>query len=330
MAHESPLRAVTKTRQLGPRYLTHRTPRLQSSTFGPGLRLPRTTDFLQRPQPSRDGFTLIELLVVVGILGILSSLLLPALSRAKSSSRSAICLNNSRQLAVAIQLYAEEHEEAFPPNPDDNPVAPLQHWCSGKAGRGQPNEFDHDILRDPEHSLLAIYVSRETKIYRCPEDRRTGRSQGSSEPSTQPKPKVPAARTISMNQAIGTNPKGNRTTSVDAPWLDGKYGNKADSGPFRVFPLFSSLVTPGPAMTWTLMDEDPSILNDASFAFSMVGMFYLDRPGSYHHGAGRLTFADGHSELRRWMVRPGTAAGGRNAAIEKDWTWLRDRTSAPW
>jgi prepilin-type N-terminal cleavage/methylation domain-containing protein len=54
-------------------------------------------------------FTLIEVLVVVAIIGILAALLLPALSRAKSSAKRAACLSNIRQLSFAVQMYADGH-----------------------------------------------------------------------------------------------------------------------------------------------------------------------------------------------------------------------------
>ena len=54
-----------------------------------------------------NGFTLIELLVVVSIIALLVSILLPALGRARESAKTAVCLANERQQALAMFMYME-------------------------------------------------------------------------------------------------------------------------------------------------------------------------------------------------------------------------------
>jgi prepilin-type N-terminal cleavage/methylation domain-containing protein/prepilin-type processing-associated H-X9-DG protein len=59
-------------------------------------------------------FTLIELIVVIAIVAILAALLLPGLANAKATARKAKCLSNLRQLAIAAQVFVDNHEDAFP------------------------------------------------------------------------------------------------------------------------------------------------------------------------------------------------------------------------
>ena len=59
-------------------------------------------------------FTLIELLVVIAIIGVLASLLLPTLGKAKEAGRSTACLGNLRQVGIALQLYTQDNNNRLP------------------------------------------------------------------------------------------------------------------------------------------------------------------------------------------------------------------------
>jgi prepilin-type N-terminal cleavage/methylation domain-containing protein/prepilin-type processing-associated H-X9-DG protein len=60
------------------------------------------------------GFTLIELLVVIAIIAILAAILFPVFAKAREKARQTSCLNNQRQIAVAILMYAQDHDETLP------------------------------------------------------------------------------------------------------------------------------------------------------------------------------------------------------------------------
>ncbi len=113
-----------------------------------------------RAVKSGRAFTLIELLVVIAIIGILGSLLLPALGKAKNQAGKATDLNNLKQIMTALHVYAGDNSDVLASANWDAGGGSLPGWLYTPGGA---NGFD------PKTGLLWPLLG-EAKIYACPSD----------------------------------------------------------------------------------------------------------------------------------------------------------------
>lgn len=107
------------------------------------------------------GFTLVELLVVIGIIALLMSLLLSALSTAREQARRTRCASNMRQIYCAIVMYANENREMLPLLNDFLPTI----WAVSMLGQGQM-----DFTRGTLWPYLAPDAASRQATFLCPSD----------------------------------------------------------------------------------------------------------------------------------------------------------------
>ena len=275
------------------------------------------------------GFTLVELLLVVAIIAVLAAILLPALSKAHERARAISCLNNTRQLDLAWQMYAGENGERLPYN----------LGMAGSSFRSSLNwvnnvmtwdlSSDNTNLATLTGASLGPFVSGNTGIYRCPSDQTLSSVQRDAGWTAR-------IRSYSMNAMVGD--AGDFSTN----------GFNVNNPDYTQF--FKTTQIPQPAGIFVFLDEHPDSIDDGyfldkspenggSYGPAYQDAQWTDLPASYHNGATAFSYADGHSSLHRWQqpltIRPPLPNAANlplpipasPAAAIADFDWVMDHMS---
>jgi prepilin-type N-terminal cleavage/methylation domain-containing protein len=229
---------------------------------------------------SRLGFTLIELLVVIAIIGILASLLFPALSRAKSKAQAVVCLNNLKQIQLGWVMYAEDHNDwLVPNNPPNAGGGNLATWARGDIRYGNADGTNVDHLIGQREGSLSPYVKTHL-VFKCPEDRSVTRlSDGST---------YRRVRSYSMNGFVGTRALDIGGTGAAATFLRRSEFAKAANAGRRELLVF--------------IDVHEDYLDTCLFVLGRDISYeaWKNLAASRHDSRGVLSYTDGHVELHRW------------------------------
>jgi prepilin-type N-terminal cleavage/methylation domain-containing protein len=234
---------------------------------------------------SIGGFTLIELLVVIAIIAILAAMLLPALAKAKTKAQGTQCMNNGRQLSLCWRLYSDDYNGGLVASLGQNGSAVYNRrpvWMTGNFPTPYPSgtviQSEWDINVDIMTGPLWSY-GKNAAMYKCPADQSTVTIAGKT---------YPRVRSISMSQVFD-------------------WGEWLTADKWRTYGRMSDIVRP--VQTFVFIDENPKWLNDGAFATDCNGFpgsgtsgaEIVDLPATYHNRAAGLSFADGHSEMHKWI-----------------------------
>jgi len=297
---------------------------------------------------------LIELLVVIAIIAILAAMLLPALSKAKSQTQGVKCMNNTHQITYAWLMYASDNSDHCCNNYGVNNTQTAETganpaydtWCVDNMdwlATGTSTQNTNSRLL--QVGQLAYYMAKSTASYKCPADTFLSPAQSRAHFPYR-------VRSYSMSAYFGLFSNGKE--GADLTYTGKSYFDNNSRQWLKVGSITKA------AWFFLFLDEHPDSINDGYYdignltfsgtggnkvAVSVANNEFGDIPASFHNGACGFSFADGHSEIHKWLdprsISPPKGINGlpvkytdQGSIVDntplKDIQWAGSHSSAPY
>ena len=259
-------------------------------------------------QLSRGAFTLIELLVVIAIIAILAAMLLPALAKAKAKAQGIKCVNNNRQLLIAWHMFSTDNSDELARGAGTAVGDVNELTASWDGGSRMDQDAENTNPANFQRGQLWPYL-KSVEILKCPADPKIGGPAGARKPTI-------------------------RSTAYNA-WMNpvAPFNNAGNPRIFRKQSNIGGGISPSEC--WAFIEENHLSINDGWFVIQgpKTSTEWVDCPGSYHNKAGSLSFADGHSEIKKWrdtsVQKPPTGPPffQAQAGYTADLRWMQQRST---
>lgn len=252
-------------------------------------------------------FTLVELMVVIAVIGVISSMLIPAVAKAKNRAHLVHCYSNKRQVHQASMLYSADYNDWFTPVSnftEENATSGFIEGLVDLTQRSDNTNYVKMLKGSPQNGAPAVahrYLGMKWQVFKCPSDKYIG-------PLAKQIGHKYRVRSIAQNYLLGPIAGWagmNSTFKV-------RHHSRSDvsmDGTKSARDKVSEVKKPSFIWMWT--DCHPSYvrssfvptrywIDDRGVGHLPQKILHESQPGNLHSGGAAMIFVDGHVELKKW------------------------------